>query len=531
MAPANDAHQPERPLADLHSSESAGFHRLETKQSEECQSSLCSENNPTTPGKAQRRRTSRTAFEGFPNSCDSRHALSPLDIQQVFCDSSKSGCGASILPGVTCSVSGKVAANLSDSDELDSAKIPCSPLDYLASISDLKLCLHSRQETEATISQLPKPQQTLPSGPPPPPPPPPGPPPKQQRIYTSNIPPPPPVTSAHSLWSHPGLTERRVRKFIDILDEFRSDAFKHRELREEALTQRNNLKNMRKELQKHRLAAQNMEARLVTELRQICLRAKLPDYKDLFQLYEDVGNARDVLGPLEDDFEEQERRYDVLELRVSREECDLVGNLMEDVEDLQIVTENGELDSELSIPFTRNEIQNRLDDFDISQPQPPVDVEDPEYYFPEPSADSEKWDCPPGFAAIQDIDQSDQFSDYLSEVVDFDDRILGLVGNIRRTSEPTQSTASRSLAPKESRRPRSESDLGVLQCRWPSTRAHVDQWILDSVKASDFEKAIAKAQTEKEIADAIRGSKLIDRKTWWHLFKQSWSLLDIDESQ
>lgn len=288
---------------------------------------------------------------------------------------------------------------------------------------------------------------------------------------------------------------------------------------------------MRKELQKHRLAAQNMEARLVTELRQICLRAKLPDYKDLFQLYEDVGNARDVLGPLEDDFEEQERRYDVLELRVSREECDLVGNLMEDVEDLQIVTENGELDSELSIPFTRNEIQNRLDDFDISQPQPPVDVEDPEYYFPEPSADSEKWDCPPGFAAIQDIDQSDQFSDYLSEVVDFDDRILGLVGNIRRTSEPTQSTASRSLAPKESRRPRSESDLGVLQCRWPSTRAHVDQWILDSVKASDFEKAIAKAQTEKEIADAIRGSKLIDRKTWWHLFKQSWSLLDIDESQ
>lgn len=324
---------------------------------------------------------------------------------------------------------------------------------------------------------------------------------------------------------------------MERLRETQSQQEEHRELRERALTERHALQMTRKKLLEHRLQTRDAEAKLVTELRQVCLKAKEPDYEVLFGLYQDVSNAQDVLGSLEEDYGAEEREYDVLEWQLGKLEADLVGDLLEDMEDLKIVPPEptGSLSASDKRPIATAPVASTMEPF-MSDPESasyPKVLEAPKLFNDPHLAHS--WSasttecsesCPN--KALEDEElrnisgkSESQFTDHLNKVVEETTKALAEypTPEPRRASEPVNSISHFLMVPEPAQRARSESGLSQILPRWPSTQAHVDQWISDSLRESHMEKVIAKAHSEEKIASAQSGATRIDRRAWWSLFK------------
>lgn len=417
-----------------------------------------------------------------------------------------------------------------------SAVVPRAGLDSEISVRPPPPPPHPALPPGPGASYLPS-QDVKPSFTYPPPPPPPLPPPPQ-------LPPPPPGSFPYSTPPY-RVTETRLRELMDRLQETQSQQDEHREMREEALTERRRMQNMRKDLREHRLKTRNMEAKLITELRQVCLNAKQLNFEDLFKLYEQVGDAQDILGSLEEDYEEEERHYEILEWQLGKQERDIVSDLLEDMEDIispnprDPLTEmpptlrspvpsamrNATLELESGPSSTGDhEVRERFKDFHLDKIGSPCSTEDPEV-GPKESPNEDE--------ALRSETSETQYTDHLRKLLENNSRILqgDTLPESRRASEPAPSKGQRYLAPPvQARRPRSESDLASVQQRWSSSRAHVDQWIMESLKASKLEKAIAKAETGKEIAEAHSGTEKIDNKTWWGLFKKCWTQSTPEDS-
>ncbi|KAL1632657.1 hypothetical protein SLS56_003354 [Neofusicoccum ribis] len=268
---------------------------------------------------------------------------------------------------------------------------------------------------------------------------------------------------------------------MERLKETQLQHYEHRELREQTLAERHNLKGMRKKLRDHRTETRDTEARFITELRQVCLNAKKLDFEHLFGLYQDVEDAHDELGAREEDYDEEEQRYGVLELRLTKNEGDIIGDLLEDIEDIKIVPPR--LDK-VTLPKARATPTPQSTNEIIAESKPAGEIQEAlqKYRLEQPE----------------------------------------ILGNrelleMRRSSAPTEYRPQH-LAPPDAmvqaRRPRSESDLASLQPRWPSIRVHVSQWILETLEVSPLQKAIAKAQLQDEH---------MDNGTWWEMLKKFWS--------
>ncbi|EKG14861.1 hypothetical protein MPH_07984 [Macrophomina phaseolina MS6] len=297
--------------------------------------------------------------------------------------------------------------------------------------------------------------------------------------------------------------------------------------------------NAKRDLQKHRLNTRNLQAELMTELRQICLKAKDPDYEALFKLYDKLADAHDTLGALEEDYEQNEERYDILVWQLEKEKRDLVGDILQDMEELEIMPEKtgGGLDRLSRRPATHapepapaissgfREIQEKFRGFGLENPGLPGGTKDERIGPMQLLDDGEAPTALPEGTQTQYTDQLDVLLAKSTDVLEGRPAT-----DPRRASEPVPCKEPR-LAPLEmGARARSESDVASMQQpRWPNVRAHIDQWMLESLKASQLEKAIAKAGTEVQIATARVGAGKMDKKTWWGLFKQYWSGAPVEE--
>ncbi|KKY19556.1 hypothetical protein UCDDS831_g05215 [Diplodia seriata] len=331
----------------------------------------------------------------------------------------------------------------------------------------------------------------------------------------------------------PELSPGRLLGFMDLLEEARDQQEDHHERREEALIERQKLQRKRQELREKRIKTRNVQAGLISELRKLCLNASPPDYAAIFELYDEVERAHDELGVNEEDYDQEERRYDVLELQWTKNEGDIIGNLIEDIEELRIV------------PARENEVEPdpqpaTSPDFLSTEPVFPVPDSPPSAATPEIQQELVSYslkDAHPGTAETASeghpgdqtdpedessavpADPSAKHKHQLWEAVRPHMDILKdtRADDGRRASEPIR-RQPRFLQPPNSkgpmRRPKSVSDLAGMEPRWQNVRSHVSQWIMDSLKGSLLQKALAKAQLRVDD---------LDEKDWWDQLKLVWS--------
>lgn len=373
---------------------------------------------------------------------------------------------------------------------------------------------------------------------PPPPPPPPLPPPK--------FPLPPLVQSPLStqrLSLPPVQTETRLLKLMERLRETQAQQDEHRELREMALTERHALQQTRKSLCDHRQRTRDTEVKLITELRQVCLNTKQLDYEVLFGLYQEINDAQDSLGSLEEDYDAQQRSYDILEWQLSKYECDLVGDLIEDMEDLGLVPPESTCSLSVSDKKSAAPVGFPLEPL---TPNPTSSLALKVPGASELISDArlaQNWSGSTTECSDLDLDHDLAEEEAFNNAVDepetqFTDRVDHLIEQASKTLEehqtrpasmPIKSISSFYLTPNSTRRAQSEGGLAHIGPRWPSIRDHVNQWLWESLAESHMEKVIAKAHSEGEIAGAQSSEILIDRRTWWNLCKEFWAASSTSE--
>ncbi|KAF4312207.1 hypothetical protein GTA08_BOTSDO12134 [Botryosphaeria dothidea] len=293
------------------------------------------------------------------------------------------------------------------------------------------------------------------------------------------------------------------------------------------MTERARLRKLRKELQQRRTKTRDLAASFISELRQMFLQAKKYDFKSILERYQDVENAHDELGEYEEDFDEEERKYDILDWQLSQHEGDVVGDLLEDIEELKIVAQRPEeeeihspkpavvptfLSTEKMFPDTGSSPNSAASDVQATLEQYSMD---PSGQLTEDSGldsvpeDSSLPEEPKGIdlgLLGPHTGQVCKISEIRTQVLDYS----------RRFSSPESSRPRLLQLPGplgHARRPKSESDLADMEPVWPNIRAHVREWIMDTLKESSFQKALAKAQLD---------IKDIDEKTWWDLLKEVW---------
>ncbi|OJD34985.1 uncharacterized protein BKCO1_19000174 [Diplodia corticola] len=395
----------------------------------------------------------------------------------------------------------------------------------------------------------------------PPPPPPSIPrPPSPSSTYPSPLSqPPPPPPPPNPLPPHgqpaaaPELSPRRLRRFMSFLEETRDQQEDHHERREQALLERQALHAKRQALRAQRLRTRDAQAGLISELRRTCLNAKPPEPAAVFALFDAVERAHDALGASEEDYDADERRYDVLELQWTKNEGDIVGNLVEDIEELGIVppprahagvgeeNDDGDVDCQRHAvdprPATSPDFRSTEEAFPAGEAAaaatPGTPVGEVRQGLAGYSWKSDDDDARAGTAAAADAlvegrpggDDAglENHRHQLWEAVRPHMDVLKGVSTDegRRASEPARRQgeliqAAAAAAAAAARRPRSEADLaGVLEPGWQSNiRSQVSQWIMDSLKGSLVQKALAKAQLEEDG---------LDEKDWWVALRRVWS--------
>ena len=92
------------------------------------------------------------------------------------------------------------------------------------------------------------------------------------------------------------------------------------ELREKVVSNRLRLKEKRNELREERTRASDLDARFIRAIRQSWEHDQTVDKESLVGLYQEVQAARDLLGPMEDDYNQEEDSNDAAEFQLNDQE-------------------------------------------------------------------------------------------------------------------------------------------------------------------------------------------------------------------
>lgn len=266
------------------------------------------------------------------------------------------------------------------------------------------------------------------------------------------------------------------------------------------MTERRNLIKLREQLQDFRAKARHTEVELVAELRRSVINARQNNPAALYELYQEHEEAQDKIGVLEENYASREMEYDLTECKFHREESDFYSSLIEDLCDIGIV------------PLTP-----------ISyRPAPSRPATPPDSWFTSASFALFDQECITNELETSDVEQDNVSSEDADSYMGRLRRVIKDAETLehrkmpveRRASDPATSTElQRHDQSKRQPRPSSETELAQLRPKFPTRRGQISQWILESLKESSLQKALAKSQLS---------SQDIDDREWWKLLKKSW---------
>ncbi|SLM39311.1 hypothetical protein LPUS_09833 [Lasallia pustulata] len=97
-------------------------------------------------------------------------------------------------------------------------------------------------------------------------------------------------------------------------------------LRQEIMGNRLRLRERRRELRDEQANALDLETKLMQSMRKFWELGVLPDKSTLDKVYANLKEARDRLGPLEDNYDREEDEHNALEFQLDEEEAQLLDN-------------------------------------------------------------------------------------------------------------------------------------------------------------------------------------------------------------
>ncbi|XTI90328.1 hypothetical protein V2W45_643061 [Cenococcum geophilum] len=293
------------------------------------------------------------------------------------------------------------------------------------------------------------------------------------------------------------------------------------ELRERTLTERMKLERKRKQLREIRMKAGDIEAQIITQLREVLEQHNIEFPPKLLTLYNDVQATRDRLGGLEDDYNQAESEYGTLEWTCSNRESKFYRKfggsggssassetseypVLPDGPEAQYSSALGELEmlkeqlSELQREHAEQlEEKNRRELYGL-----PISIPDASFLkdFPRWEEELQRGIKAAEFKAQQLRDELNPHEQHKGS---------------RRASDsylptPTNVSTVRHVI----NMPQSESALASLVEQFTDKRKRISDWILESLKCSPFERARLKSRI---------GIDDLDDDAWWELVLQYWN--------
>ncbi|KAI9870024.1 MAG: hypothetical protein M1830_004819, partial [Pleopsidium flavum] len=319
------------------------------------------------------------------------------------------------------------------------------------------------------------------------------------------------------------------------------------ELRGRLMRNRLRLKEKRNELREERTRASELDAQFVTAIRQSWEQGLAVNKTSLSGLYQEVQAARDILGPLEDDYNQQEDENDAAEFELNDEEKRFyrlypaeayTGRINHD-EELSLASSFSSLNSLQGDDANKSEPRNLvLDEYKSRVGDANIIKERLEYlhfervqYLKEERIRS-RIDVklyPPNQAFLDDFDNS--YAKTKQEL----EQILMDVFRLRQKALEEGAAVEQLLLPATPRfllghEPQSRYDeapalfpehqsdgvIPDLLDDFAGTRARINRWILDTLNNSPVERAHHKA-----ILSAL-SDKSLDSEAWARLVFEYW---------
>lgn len=325
------------------------------------------------------------------------------------------------------------------------------------------------------------------------------------------------------------------------------------ELRETVVSNRLRLKEKRHELREERTHANDLDAQFIRAIRQFWEHDQTVDKGALAGLYQEVQAARDLLGPMEDDYNQEEDANDAAEFDLNDQEGRFYS-----LYPANVSAGNASPDDRRSVPSSFSSVNSLNDGFAATcKPTKPaleeyvsrvgdaniikerledLRLEREQYLEEERLRDRVNLDlCPPDQAFLND------FHKHSTELVQELNHILTDVQLLRQKafeegslvpepSLPAVSSLNADASLNRDRQHRSmcnespalftehQSDGVVPNLRndFASTRARINRWILDTLNNSPVERAHHKA-----ILMAF-SDRYLDNEAWARLVFEYW---------
>lgn len=294
------------------------------------------------------------------------------------------------------------------------------------------------------------------------------------------------------------------------------------ELRERTLTERMKLERKRKQLREIRTKAGDVEAQLITQLREVFEQHNIEFPPKLLALYNDVQATRDRLGGLEDDYNEAEAEYGTLEWTYGSRESKFYQKfggsgggssassesseypVLPDGPEAQYSSALGELEmlkeqlSELQREHAEQlEEKNRRELYGL-----PISIPDASFL-----EDFPRWE--------EDLQRDIKAAEFKAQQLQDELKPHEQHKGSRRASDSYLSTPIKvSTVQHVINIPQSESALASLVEQFTDKRKRISDWILESLKCSPFERARLKSRI---------GIDDLDDDAWWKLVVQYWN--------
>jgi len=325
------------------------------------------------------------------------------------------------------------------------------------------------------------------------------------------------------------------------------------ELREKVVSNRLQLKEKRHELREERTRASDLDAQFIKAMRQLWEQEQTVDKEALAGLYQEVQAARDLLGPMEDDYNQEEDANDAAEFDLNDQEKrfyrlypanvsagsaspDGGGSVPSSFSSLTSLN-NGFAASRQPRNLALEQYDSRIGDANIIKERlEDLRLEREQYLEEERLRDRVDLDLyPPNKTFLDEFDKNytelEQELDYIKTDVQrlrrkaFEEGVL--------TAEPSlpavpsfdvdaslnwdhQHPSMYNESPALFTEHQSDGVVSKLRVDFASTRARINRWILDTLNNSPVERAHHKA-----ILMAL-SDRYLDNEAWGRLVFEYW---------
>jgi hypothetical protein len=318
-----------------------------------------------------------------------------------------------------------------------------------------------------------------------------------------------PQFSVPTSYDEPPTSTNRYEKLLDQIEDLRWEL---RDARENLHGERAKLRSQRQALQVTRDQTAVKAAKAFDLLKRYLLERNVDPPQDIQYALEDVDFMRDRLGQHEVDYEQAENRYNMDEWTYTEIEKRFVDDLYAHGSSDPVHVDNKAF-TQFAVGASGDPEAHVWEELGSSWPstESDLDLGELQNAVVHSSAAFESSILPSSFSRpIHDTSLGETTSVALHHRPAREDLLIS-----RRPPRPIPAGVfSASITAPGITRPYSEGDLDQARLHWPETRKRIEEWLLDALKGSQFQKAHLRNWVSSDGSEFSR---------WWTTVEQHWT--------